>query len=106
MPAFSSAAVIPDTLTGPASLNFDDRTIVCAGTWLKIARIFDEIWLEHPLTSPAAVIEAVRSSDLGADMFTFGQSLPEVKPVHPFHVEWENLAVATTSRFETWWESL
>lgn len=89
-----------------ASLAIEGRTIVCNGTWLKIARIFDEVWLENPLTSPAATIEMVRNSGLGADLFTFSQLLPDVKARHSHHVEWENLAVARTTKFEAWWDSL
>lgn len=85
----------------------DGCMIVCEGDWLKTAKIFDEVWLERlPSVSPAALAEHVRESDLGADIFTFAQTLPEAKPLHPYRIDWDSLAVADTTDFKKWWESL
>lgn len=88
------------------SFSFDDRLIVRTGSWLKVARIHDEVWQENPLTSPAATIEAIRTSQLGADLFTFSQLLPDLTPHHSYHTACDNLAVADTTNFTGWWESL
>lgn len=107
MQATSTANLCANSLGSPAaSLQIEGRSILCDGTWLKIARIFDEIWLEHPIANPAELIETVRTSQLGADVFTFAQRLPDTKPLHSYHLDWENLAVADTSNFERWWTAL
>jgi hypothetical protein len=79
---------------------------MCEGTWLKTARVFDELWQSEPLQSPAQTIEVVRTSGLAADLFTFAQFLPHTTPHYDYHVTWDNLAVAETTNFEAWWEGL
>lgn len=88
------------------SIPVEGRTIVCDGTWLKTARILDELWLDNPLTSPARTIDAVGASELQPDLFTFSQSFPDVTPRHSHHLEWDNLAVAVTPSFDAWWNTL
>lgn len=94
----------------PRSANrlcLEGRTIVTDGGWLKTARIFDEVWLdEPPLAAPAALIEQVRASALAADLFTFGQALPNLIPRHAYHLDFDNLAVADTVDFSRWWDTL
>lgn len=106
MSANTAAVSIKGATSSVASLQVDGHTIIRRGTWLRIARIFDEIWLDTPLTSPELTIETVRASSLGADLFTFSQLLPDVTPHHSHHIEWENLAVARTTSFDAWWEAL
>jgi hypothetical protein len=80
---------------------------VCDGGWLRSARIFDEVWLDKPpAAAPAQLIELVRDSDLAADLFTFGQALPDVTPRHDYHLDLDNLAVADTTDFSRWWNAL
>jgi len=38
--------------------------------------------------------------------FTFTRPLPRCEPCHPFHFEWDNVAVARLDQFDKWWESL
>lgn len=105
--ATSSSLVIKGKSTTVPSLVIDDHMIVCEGGWLRTAKIFDEVWLAGPpLTSPASLIERVADSALGADLFTFGQSLPDVTPRHEYHVDYDNLAIAHTTDFKAWWEAL
>lgn len=81
--------------------------IVCTGRWLRTARIFDEVWVEPPSSvSPAALIEHVRVSPFGADLFTFAQTPPDVTPAHDYHLDYDNLAVADTDDFQRWWNGL
>ena len=83
------------------------RPIVCGGKWLRIAQIYDEAWLEgQPVENPDEFLSALQRCALKADLFTFTQSLPETEPKHPFHLEWDNWAVAVTSDFKAWWERL
>jgi hypothetical protein len=91
----------------PPGLVVDGHTIVCDGGWLKTARIFDEVWVDTPpLAAPASLVERVRELKLGADLFTFGQALPNVTPGHAYHHDFDNLAVANTTDFTRWWEAL
>lgn len=89
------------------SLNFSGKPVMVMPGALKVASIHDEAWLEgQPVTDPAPFIAAVRSSSLKADLLTFGQALPPVETNYPWHTEWENLAVAATSDYQAWWNSL
>ncbi len=83
------------------------RTVVCHGKWLKTAQVFDEVWLDGTVIDNApAFVEELKESSLRADLFTFGQALPETKPNYDYEHEWDNIAVAKTSNFNAWWESL
>ncbi len=77
------------------------------GSWLKMARIQDELWLEPPaIKDPDAVARQLRESPFTADIFTFAQPVPETERKYRHAFEWENWAVAATSDFEAWWSSL
>ncbi len=83
------------------------RPVVVSGGFLKVAAIHDEAWVEGPpVNDPAAFVEAVRGSPLGADLLTFGQALPDTECRPGWHAEWENLAVAATADYQAWWNSL
>lgn len=104
--ASSRLPSLPQPAPAPR-LVLDDRLIVCDGGWLKTARIFDEIWLDlPPPASPAALVAQVRDSGLGADLFTFGQMLPDATPRHAYHTDYDSLAVADTTDFQAWWDAL
>ncbi len=83
------------------------QNVVSEGKWLKLARVYDEVWLVHnPVEEPHSFVEALKQSSLRADIFTFAQPLPQTEPLYKFHVEWDNYAVAPTSDFKAWWEGL
>ena len=63
------------------------HAIECDGTWPRIARLRDEIWLEAPHPEPAQLVAAVRSSRLRADLITFSQTIEDPAPRHAFHRE-------------------
>ncbi len=94
--------------TAAPALEFEGRRIVCSAGRLRIASIFDEVWLDlPPLANPFALLDAVERSAIQADLFTFAQSLPEVAVAYPdLHVDHDNLAVGDTSNFKAWWEGL
>ncbi len=93
---------------GALSLEIEGRRIVCSPGWLRTASIFDEVWLDlPPLANPFTVLEAIGESTLGADLFSFAQSLPNTSVDYPdLHLDYDNLAVGPTSNFKAWWESL
>jgi hypothetical protein len=86
----------------------EGRRIVCSSGWLRTASIFDEVWLDlPPLSNPFALIELTRGQELGADLFTFAQSLPNEAVDYPdLHLEHDNLAVGCTTSFQAWWDAL
>jgi hypothetical protein len=98
--ANSNAAMLPGTKVHGWSLQ-------CGGTWLRIARIQDEAWLEDlPAAKPEELLRVLSNSGLKPDLFTFAQSIPDEAPKFDYHLEWDNLAVASTSDFPAWWEGL
>jgi hypothetical protein len=103
----SSEVTVKGRIASVPSLVVNDRKVVCEGKWLKIARVYDEVWLEgQPVENPDAFIAALKKGSLGADLFTFAQVLPQTERQYNFHVEWDNLAVAPTSDFKAWWEGM
>lgn len=63
----------------------------------------EEEWYED-LRDPARVIEALsRESRTPADILTFWQRLPDAEPRHPYHMEWDELAVLPIRSYEEWW---
>ncbi len=55
------------------------------------------------LRDPEALIEALRSSDVRADLFTFIQAVTDTTPRYSYSMEWDNLAVLPVSTFDHWW---
>ena len=82
------------------------HVVDCNGTWPRIARLRDEIWLEAPRPEPPELIAAVRSSHLRADLLTFSQTIEDTAPRHAFPVSLESTAVAETVDFGAWWNAL
>jgi hypothetical protein len=83
------------------------RTVIVKGRWFKIASVRDEELTEGELVAnPAQFVAEMKRSGLKADVLTFFQRPPDVKPKFPYQVEWENYAVVPTTTFEEWWEKL
>src|SRR5581483_9980517 len=88
---------------------FEQKNIVVAGKWLKIASISDEEWLESDLQDPEKCISylrTVRSNGLNSDVFTFAQQLPAVEPKFSYYLERDNIAALPIPSFDEWWQSL
>jgi ribosomal protein S18 acetylase RimI-like enzyme len=91
------------------AVNIAGKWITIKGTWLKIATIHDEWWLEGELEDPEFCIRELketRSLGLCPDMFTFTQKVPGSHPKFQYALEWESVAAARTSSFKNWWERL
>src|SRR5262245_46785873 len=85
----------------------DGQRIIVEGKWFKVARVEDEDWQAGQIVrDPEKFVTAVRSAELRADVFVFGQKLPEVQPQYHHRVKWDNLAVIRTSDFGAWWDGL
>jgi hypothetical protein len=90
----------------PATVIQGRKVTVC-GRWLKIATLKDEALLEGVVVSrPDDFVLQVRSSGLGADIFTFADKLEASGSSQPYPFEWDNAAVIETSDYKRWWEGL
>jgi hypothetical protein len=65
----------------------------------------EDEWYED-VRDAAAVIKVLRDRpDLGADIFTFWQRLPETEPAHPFPMEWDEIAALKITSYDHWWQN-
>jgi hypothetical protein len=84
-----------------------DRRLVVAGKFVKIAEVHDEIWLEgEAVQDPEKVIARLKSEGIKADIFSFGQKIPDTTPKHSYHFEWDNFAVIPLTTYNAWWDGL
>lgn len=93
--------------TVPA-MEFNGHVIAVTGTWLKMAVIHDEEFLEGEFRDPELCVKQLkerRSDGLRADIFTFSQRGADAVSRFPYQVEWESIAAVDTSSFKKWWES-
>jgi hypothetical protein len=90
------------------ALEIDGRHLVATGRWIKTASVHDEGWLEHPIEDPQPYVDALQraSRHLHADIFTFTQRLPDLKPRHSFPMEWDNVAAIRLENPDEWWQGL
>ncbi len=85
------------------AFRLDNVVIVINGRWVRVAKIFDEYWLEaDTLPDPHRVLQLLRDAQHNADLFTFSQRVPDTKPRFNFPMEWDNVAVIPVSSHETW----
>jgi len=95
--------------TSVPALAVGDKSIVVKGSWVKIASIHDEQWLETELEDPEACVKKLKEqagSGLRADIFTFTQKIPQTVPKYPYTAERDSVAVAHVASFKDWWERL
>lgn len=80
------------------------QTFAIDGPALQIAALEDE-WFED-LVDPASAIETLSRLPHGQrpDLMTFWQRMPDVEARHPFHVEWEEIAVLPIQSYAHWWD--
>jgi hypothetical protein len=85
------------------SLAVGDKTVVVTGSWLHIAEVHDEVWIEDCVVNPESVMSEIRQSGLDADIFTFAEKIPQIKPRFDYHMEWDNVAAIPITSYEDWW---
>lgn len=91
------------------ALPIDGKHVVVKGSWLRIAEILDEEWLDSDIEDPEAYVSQLHGtgqSALSADIFTFTQQLPATEPQFRYRTEWDSIAVAAIPSFNEWWEKL
>jgi hypothetical protein len=71
---------------------------------VNVVSLEDE-WYDD-VRDPIAVLDILsKSSGFKPDIFSFWQRVPDVEPRHPFHTEWEELAVLSITSYEHWWKN-
>jgi hypothetical protein len=91
------------------ALEINGKDIIVRGKWIRIARVESEEWLESELEDPQRCVEVLkqqRSADLRADILSFTQKLPAVRPKYQYPLEWESIAAVRLTTFKEWWEGL
>src|SRR3954465_13234371 len=88
------------------AIGVEDRTIVAVGKWIKIATVHDENWVEGEIIKdPKAAVAKLKKENFKADLLTFAQRVPEVKPKYDYPREWDNVAAITLCSYLDWWEN-
>jgi hypothetical protein len=52
---------------------------------------------------PQRVVQALREANLGVDLFTFTQRVPDISPRFSYPMEWDNCAALEVTSFDHWW---
>jgi len=88
------------------SIAFEGKTIVSMGKRIRMASVHDENWMEgQGVRDPEKAVAEIKSQGLKADVFTFGQKVPEIAPKYQYPMEWDNVASIDLTTFEDWWEN-
>jgi len=91
------------------AFDYKGKSIIVKGTWLRVAQLLDEAWLDTELEDPglcAKLLQSQRQGGLRADILTFAQKLPVTTPKYDYYTEWDSIAAVQTSSFREWWEGL
>jgi hypothetical protein len=91
------------------ALDHKGKSIIVTGTWLRLARLLDEEWLDTELDDPelcAKLLKSQRRGGLHADILTFSQKLPVTIPKYDYDTAWDSIAAVQTTSFRKWWEGL
>src|ERR1035441_686085 len=72
------------------ALEVNGKDIIVRGKWIRIARVEAEEWLESELEDPQGCVQVLkqeRSPDFRADILSFAQKLPAVRPKYQYPLE-------------------
>lgn len=89
------------------AIKIKDIIFICTGKFLKKVSIYKEDWYDfHLENSIDDIITELKKSDLKADILTFGQKIPNIRPRLKYHYEWDNIAAIPIMSYENWISSL
>jgi Acetyltransferase (GNAT) domain len=91
------------------SVEVHGTKVFVTGKWLRTAKVRGEEMMENELENPEAYIAKLTGDAndvLKADIFTFTQKLPAVRPKYSYPMEWESVAAIHLVSFKQWWEGL
>ncbi|HTD67336.1 MAG TPA: hypothetical protein VK846_12485 [Candidatus Limnocylindria bacterium] len=97
-----------EAITNGDSANSAPQWRVVMRRPVRVVAVHDEEWIEgEPVPNPEVFVQQLRQEKQVPHLFTFVRPLPHREPSHPFHIEWDNVAVAELSAgYNPWWESL
>ncbi|HXY55765.1 MAG TPA: GNAT family N-acetyltransferase [Nitrospirota bacterium] len=85
------------------AIRVGESIVIVKGKFLKIARIFDEYWIERRrLPKPEIVLNELQKTDLKPDLFAFSQRVPDIEPHYSFQLVYDNLAVIQLKSYHHW----
>lgn len=87
---------------GATTARVNEVDIVIDGGPVRTARVLEE-WY-HELAEPEAMVQALKSRDIGADIFTFVQMPPDCTPRYQYLLQMENIAAIPLSSYQHWWD--
>jgi len=80
----------------------DERRIRVTGHFFRTVRMADEGY--DFVEDPAAFLDWLKRSKVKADLFTFVQRIPDLRPKYAgYHLERESAAVLPIETYEKWW---
>jgi hypothetical protein len=80
-------------------------SVISRGTLIRIAEVHDEFWLSRDeLPDAEQAISMLKRAPRPPDIFAFSQKIPDTAPVHCYHMEWTNVAVARFDSYGEWFE--
>lgn len=82
------------------SITINDNVVIAAGFLPRIARLSEE-WYKD-IEEPETIIREIAKSGIKADIFTFWQRLPNIKPKYNYYMEWDNYAALPITNYSNW----
>jgi len=80
-----------------------EKHLIAGGGLLRTIRLQDEYYVSTG--APEALISAIRSSSVPADVFTFVQELDEPQPKYDYLMEWDSRAVVPITTYDHWFKN-
>ena len=78
----------------------ENNEIVIFGGLITIANLAPECY--ENMTEPETFIQKFKNAGIRADIFSFGQRLPEVQPKYKYYREWDSIAVLKIKSYDDW----
>jgi hypothetical protein len=80
----------------------DERRVRVTGRFFRTAHMADE-WYEF-VDDPQTFLDRLKESEVKADMFTFLQGIPDLRPKYTgYHLDWDSIAVLPIETYDKWW---
>lgn len=80
--------------------------VILRGRLFRIGELFDEIWIpSRQVPDLQDLVDRLRKVPGRPDLLTSAQRFPDGTPRYPFYHEWDNIAVASFSSHQEWYES-
>lgn len=90
---------------GVKAVDIDRLPVACYRKWLTMAEVEHEQYVDGDVdANVTTLLDKLRSTDFGVDIFTFAQKLPHIEPRHSYHIEWDNIAAIPITTYADWWK--